>query len=80
MESMGWTKPVWTQYGYYLKNVATGNMGVSFHYGEPVIEIMMNRLPNTILLFTTAIILSALTGCLSGKNRRLEAKGSVSIR
>ncbi len=67
MESMGLDQPVWTQYLYYLKNVATGNMGVSFHYGEPVTHILMNRLPNTILLFTTAIILSALLGIYLGK-------------
>jgi peptide/nickel transport system permease protein len=42
-------------------------MGVSFHYGKPVTRILMNRLPNTILLFTTAIILSALLGVFLGK-------------
>jgi len=67
MESMGLDQPLWTQYLYYLKNVATGNMGISFHYGEPVIDILMNRLPNTILLFTTSIILSALLGVFLGK-------------
>jgi peptide/nickel transport system permease protein len=67
MESMGLDQPVWTQYLYYLKNAATGNMGVSFHYGEPVSHILMNRLPNTILLFTTSIILSALLGVFLGK-------------
>ena len=67
MESMGLDQPLWTQYLYYLKNVATGNMGISFHYGEPVIHIVMNRLPNTILLFTTSIILSALLGVFLGK-------------
>ena len=40
MESMGLDQPVWTQYVYYLKNVSTGNMGISFHFrchtpGEP---------------------------------------------
>ena len=67
MESMGLEEPLWTQYLYYLKNVVTGNMGISFHYGEPVMDILMNRLPNTILLFTTSIIVSALLGVLLGK-------------
>jgi peptide/nickel transport system permease protein len=66
-ESLGLDQPLWTQYFFYLKNVATGNMGVSFHYGKPVTRILMNRLPNTILLFTTAIILSALLGVFLGK-------------
>jgi peptide/nickel transport system permease protein len=67
MESMGLDQPLWTQYLYYLKNVATGNMGISFHYGEPVSRILINRLPNTIMLFTTSIILSALLGVYLGK-------------
>jgi ABC-type antimicrobial peptide transport system permease subunit len=67
MESMGLDKPVWVQYVIYLKNMATGHMGLSFHYGEPVIDILMNRLPNTILLFTTSIILSALLGVFLGR-------------
>ncbi|HSO18270.1 MAG TPA: ABC transporter permease [Desulfosarcina sp.] len=66
-ESMGLDLPVWTQYLYYLRNVATGNLGISFHYGEPVSRILMNRLPNTIMLFTTAIVLSALLGVWLGK-------------
>lgn len=67
MASLGLDQPLWSQYLYYLKNVVTGNMGVSFHYGEPVTHILMNRLPNTILLFTTAIVLSALLGVYLGK-------------
>ncbi|MGA6925194.1 MAG: ABC transporter permease [Desulfosarcina sp.] len=66
-QSMGLDKPLWTQYRYYLKNVVTGNMGISFHYGEPVTGILLNRLPNTILLFTTSIILSAFIGVFLGK-------------
>jgi peptide/nickel transport system permease protein len=65
--SMGLDRPMWVQYLYYLKNMATGNLGVSFHYGQPVSRILMNRLPNTILLFTTSIVLAALLGVFLGK-------------
>lgn len=67
MDSLGLDEPLWSQYVYYLKNFITGNMGISFHYGEPVIGILINRLPNTIILFTTSIILSALLGVFLGK-------------
>ena len=66
-ESMGLDEPLWAQYRIYLKNVLTGHMGTSFHYGQPVTRILMQRLPNTILLFTTSIILSALLGVFLGK-------------
>lgn len=67
ISQLGLDKPLGMQYLHYLKNFFTGNFGESFHYGQPVIEIIWARLPNTILLFTTAIILSALVGVFLGK-------------
>ena len=67
ISQLGLDKPLGKQYLHYLKNFFTGNFGESFHYGQPVIEIIWARLPNTILLFTTAIILSALVGVFLGK-------------
>jgi len=64
---LGLDKPIGIQYLIYLKNFFTGHFGFSFHYGEPVVDIIWNRLPNTILLFTTSIILSALVGVFLGK-------------
>jgi len=64
---LGLNRPLWIQYVVYVKNFVTGNFGHSFHYGEPVVHIIGNRLPNTILLFTTSIILSALVGVFLGK-------------
>ncbi|MBU0514263.1 MAG: ABC transporter permease [Proteobacteria bacterium] len=64
---LGLDQPVWIQYLAYLRNFVTGNFGYSFHYGKPVIDIIADRLPNTILLFTTAVLLSALVGVAWGK-------------
>ncbi len=64
---LGLDQPIWIQYLYYIKNFFTGNFGTSFHYGRPVIEIIGERLPNTILLFTTATILAAMAGVWLGK-------------
>ncbi|MFH1102778.1 MAG: ABC transporter permease [Pseudomonadota bacterium] len=67
MAQMGLDKPLWIQYLYYLKNVLSGNFGHSFYYGRPVVEIISDRLPNTVLLFTTSVILSAIVGIFLGK-------------
>jgi len=67
IKELGLDQPLWMQYLYYLKNFLTGHFGSSFHYGQPVIDIIGNRLPNTILLFTTSIILSAIVGIYLGK-------------
>jgi peptide/nickel transport system permease protein len=67
ISELGLDQPLPVQYLYYVKNFFSGNFGVSFNYGRPVIEIIGNRLPNTVMLFTTATILSALAGVLLGK-------------
>ncbi|MEW5912887.1 MAG: ABC transporter permease [Thermodesulfobacteriota bacterium] len=67
IEQMGLKEPIWTQYLMYLKNIGSGEFGYSFHYGEPVAKIIWQRLPNTLMLFTTAVILAALVGISWGK-------------
>ncbi len=66
-QQFGLDKSLFMQYLLYLKNFFMGNFGLSYHYGEPVLKIIMNRLPNTILLFTTASVLYALAGISWGK-------------
>lgn len=63
----GLDKPLIVQYGYYVKNVLTLNFGHSFYYSQPVFDIVMEKLPNTILLFTSAVVLSYLIGLPLGK-------------
>jgi peptide/nickel transport system permease protein len=67
IEQLGLDRPVIEQYFIYLKNFFSGNLGFSFHYGEPVSKIIMERLPWTILLFTTSTLLAAFAGVLLGK-------------
>ena len=64
---LGLDQPAWKQYVIYIKNFFTGNMGYSFHYGEPVSNIIMERMPCTILLFTTSTLLAAFVGVVLGK-------------
>ncbi len=67
ISQLGLDRPIWVQYLYYVKNFFQGHFGESFHYGQPVVEVIWDRLPNTILLFTSATILSALVGVFLGK-------------
>jgi len=67
IEQMGLDKPLFTQYIIYVKNFFTGNFGFSFHYGEPVVQVIMARLPCTLLLFSTSTLLAALAGVFLGK-------------
>ena len=67
ISQLGLDQPLGIQFLYYVGNFFSGNLGVSFHYGEPVESVIADRLPNTVLLFTTAIVLSALAGVFLGK-------------
>jgi peptide/nickel transport system permease protein len=50
----------------YISNVATLNLGTSSNYGAPVISVIMERLPNTLLLMLTAFVLSVSSGIILG--------------
>ena len=63
----GFDKPLVVQYFLYMKNVLKGNFGESFYYREPVMGIVWDKLPNTLLLFGSATILSYALGITQGK-------------
>lgn len=67
ISQLGLDRSMWIQYLYYVKNFFSGNLGFSFHYGRPVMEIIWDRFPNTVLLFTSSVILSAFIGVFLGK-------------
>lgn len=63
----GLDEPLHRQYFLYLSNLVRGEFGLSFHYRQPVVEILADRLPKTALLFTVATILYAMAGIALGK-------------
>ncbi len=68
IERLGLDQPLGKQYLNYLKNFLTGNLGFSFvHYPRPVMDIIAERAPRTILLFLTATVASFYTGFLLGR-------------
>lgn len=56
----GLDQPLVTQYFSYLRNAATGDLGVSFFTGEPVTQILLERLPATLSLALTGFIFGLL--------------------
>ena len=64
----GLDQPLLTQYASYLKNFATGNLGTSFVFRQPVSEILVTPLLNTLLLMTPALVLSIGLGVMLGSH------------
>lgn len=67
-ERLGLSGSVWSRWWSYLTNFVTGNLGVSLQqYPRPVIEIIGERIPRTLFLFTFATLLSYIIGFTLGK-------------
>ena len=56
----GLDQPAVLQYFSYLGNALTGDLGVSFRSGQPVTDIVLARLPATLSLAFTALLLALL--------------------
>jgi len=71
----GLDKPLYEQIVVYVGKVATGNLGYSFYFNEPVSKLIVQRLPATILLVVTALVLAVLVGVALGVISARKPKG-----
>ena len=58
----GLNQPLIVQYGIYLFQLVQGNLGVSFTQNIPVVNVLSQRLPWTLLLTGTALALTVIVG------------------
>lgn len=65
-EKMGFNDPIIVQYGRFLKGAVVGDFGVSYNYNEPAMDVVLERLPATIILACTALLISLLLGIPAG--------------
>jgi ABC-type dipeptide/oligopeptide/nickel transport system permease component len=56
--NLGLDKPLVVQYGLFLANAAQGNLGVSYHHGQPALKLVLERLPASLELVVTTIVIS----------------------
>lgn len=75
----GLDRPVTEQLVVYVKNVARGDLGTSFVHGRPVLRVISERLPATLLLMSVALILSGAAGAALGTLAARHARGRVDI-
>jgi len=59
---LGLDKPLPVQFGYYLRDIATGNFGTAIATGHPVIEDIKRVFPATLELATLALVAGVLLG------------------
>ena len=61
-ESMGLDKPIFVQYGLFLKDALRGDLGDSIVTGRPVTTELLTRLPATLELTAFAMLIAILVG------------------
>lgn len=64
--ALGLDQPMWQQYLIFLKSLLTGSFGTSYIYHQPALQLVMIKLPATLELASTAMLIAAPTGVLLG--------------
>ncbi|MBC7803237.1 MAG: ABC transporter permease [Candidatus Parcubacteria bacterium] len=57
-KALGLDKPVLEQYGLFLKGMVAGDLGRSFVFGRPALEVILERMPATLELAFLAMVMS----------------------
>ncbi len=79
--ALGLDRPVLEQYGIFLKSALAGDLGRSFVFGRPALEVILERMPATLELALLAMIMSVGLGIPLGLYAGLhpERKSSKAI-
>lgn len=66
VEAVGLDRPLHVQYIKYLGDVFTGNFGYSYRQSRPIVDMIAERLPWTLLLAISSLVFSAVVGIVLG--------------
>jgi peptide/nickel transport system permease protein len=65
-QASGLDRPLAAQFVSYLGHAATGNLGVSFRNGDPVTQVLLERLPATVSLAVVGIVVALVIALPAG--------------
>lgn len=74
----GLDDPIYIQLLKYLGRVMSGDLGYSFYYDESVTTLLLQRLPTTLMLSLSALILAVIFGTLFGVYAAIRPNGLFS--
>jgi peptide/nickel transport system permease protein len=77
LHQYGLDQPLLVQYGKYLWELLHGNLGVSFTQSIPVTEVLGERIPWTLLLTGTALLLTLVVGIPLGVLSATHPRGAI---
>ncbi len=62
IRALGLDLPLWQQYLVFVKNAFAGNLGRSFVFGTPALQLIVQRMPATLELASAALVASVVLG------------------
>ncbi len=65
-ERLGLDAPLLVRFQTYLESVLSGQLGRSYVFGRPVVDMIASRVPATVLLFGSMFLVSSVLGILLG--------------
>ncbi|MGI6246227.1 MAG: ABC transporter permease [Pseudochelatococcus sp.] len=73
IEALGLDQPWYVQYYIYMRNILTGDFGISYRYGSSALPVVLERIPATLELtlgaLAVSIVISVPLGILSARYR-----------
>lgn len=65
-DDLGLNDPIPVRYALWLKEAVQGNLGFSYQSKQPVVEMILDRLPETLILTVSALFLAMTIGITLG--------------
>lgn len=75
VQSLGLDQPLYVQYFEFVKEAMQGNLGNSYVYNQPALHVILRRLPATLELAISAMVLSVAIGIPLGLYAGLRSDG-----
>ncbi len=78
IRALGLDRPIHEQYWYFVVNALKGDLGRSFIFAEPALKLILQRMPATMELALTAMIMAIFVGIPLGVFAGLRPNSKVS--
>lgn len=78
IRALGLDRPIHEQYWYFLLNALKGDLGKSFIFAEPALKLILQRMPATLELAFTAMLMAIVIGIPLGVFAGLRPESNAS--
>jgi peptide/nickel transport system permease protein len=78
IQRLGLDRPLWQQYWHFLRGAAVGDLGKSFVHGTSALKLIVERMPATLELALTSVVMAVALGIPLGLYAGLHPSSPVS--